>query len=126
MKLKPLGAAKPSTSSKASLLPPIIVQTKKEWNQISSYGKPDECYSCPFSPFSGGFVPDWVGHNPRAAVLLPFPTKDDINYKTPFSGDMGNYIIRTYFSPIGLSRDDLIVSYLLRCKPPWDRPIGLK
>ena len=118
MKLKTL---KPVEAKlKLSSLPPIIVKTKGAWEKIDR-GKPDECASCPFSPYSGGFVPDWVGTDPKAAILLPFPTKDDINYKTPFSGDMGNYILRTYFAPIGLSRENLIISYLLRCKPPWDK-----
>lgn len=104
-----------------SILPPLIVRTNKPWASSGLGGKPDECFSCPFNRYSSGFVGDWVGRNPKAAVLLPFPTKDDVLYKSPFSGDMGNYILRTYFRPIGLAKDDLIISYLLRCKPPWDK-----
>lgn len=104
----------------ATTLPPLIVGTRKPWASPGIGKKPNDCNVCPFSYTSVGFVPDWVGNDVRAAVILPVPTKDDINARVPFSGDMGSYVLRTYFSPIGLSKENLIISYLLRCKPPWN------
>ena len=101
-------------------LPPILVATNKEWHSPGVGEKPSECQTCPFSLRSKGFVGDFVGSNPKVALLLSFPHNADILERMPLKGDWWNYILREFLYPSGFKKENLLVSYVLRCKPPWN------
>lgn len=102
-------------------LPPIIVGTRKPWASPGIAGKPGECASCAFTLQSSGFCPDWRGSHPKLALLFTSPSADEVTEREPLKSDMGGYIFRHFLAPFGLTKDDLIVSHVLRCKAPWDR-----
>jgi hypothetical protein len=117
VKLKSLGKA-----SDEKKLPPILVASRRPQVHAGIGEKPDACLSCPWTPYSKGFVPDTLfGGVPRLALVFAFPTKDDITEREGLSGDMGGYILRNYVYPFGFKKAELLVSYVLRCLPPWSR-----
>lgn len=104
-----------------SELPPILVSTRDPIEKAGIGEKPSNCLSCAWTPYSRGFVPDSKIENPKLALYFGFPTKDDTIYGAALSGDMGAYILRNYLNPAGFKKDEVLVSHVLRCQPPWSK-----
>lgn len=62
-----------------------------------------------------------MGANPLVAVMLPTPSADDLNFQRGLSGGMGWYVFKNFIEPAGFEYDNLIVSHVIRCKPPRDK-----
>lgn len=86
--------------------------------------KPDYCLNnCPRGRYGGvGFVPDWYGKNPKLSLVLVKPTKEETLERNPFSSGYSRFFFATVGKQLGLRRDDLVVSYVLRCSGSY--PIG--
>ena len=79
--------------------------------------KPEYCKTCPFAKHSTGFVRDYVPKDPKLAIVVRMPNKDEIVSGVPFSGRMGWKTFKDYFSPVGLKREDVLISQSIRCSP---------
>ncbi len=79
--------------------------------------KPPECASCPYAPKSTGFVPDQFPADPRFAVILKMPGKEELVNGVPMSGKAGRYWEREFLEPIGVKKSDLIIANVIRCYP---------
>src|SRR5579871_3100055 len=101
-------------------LPPILVASRAPWASSGVGSKPVECDTCLFNPYSYGFVPDFVGSNAKIAIMFSYHEKDDANEREAMASDMGKFILRTYVYPAGIKKDELLITYLLRCVPKWN------
>lgn len=64
------------------------------------------------------------------AIVLPFPSKTEVVNKTCLDSDMGYYILSNFIEPNGLTKDNLVISHVLRCSLPYKKgkalyPTGL-
>jgi len=82
-----------------------------------------ECGTCKFNPYSFGFVPDFKGADVKLAVMFPYPEKDDANQNEAAQSDMGKYILKNYVYKAGFKRENLFITYLLRCVPKWNKKL---
>jgi uracil-DNA glycosylase family 4 len=89
--------------------------------------KPTEiCGTCTFSKSSTGFCADWVPPNPKIAVVLKMPGKDELITGAPMTGKGGRYWFFEFFEKVGLTRQDVLLAYVLRCFPNDSSfPIGM-
>jgi len=86
--------------------------------------KPTYCGSnCPRAYQAPGFVADWVPENPRIAFLFEIPSKDDVTYCKPLAGGYGRFFWAAIGSKLGLKKEDVIFSHVLRCYT-WKYPPG--
>lgn len=102
-------------------LPRILVASRAPWASSGIGCKPIECDTCTFSPYSYGFVPDHYGEDAKLAIMLPYPDKEDANERSSLSSGMGAYISRRYLNPLGFTKKTLLISYVLRCVPKWNK-----
>lgn len=78
--------------------------------------KPKYCFSnCPLAYKSSGFVADYFPANPKIAVMLAKPSKDDAINCAATTGAFGEYLWREVFGKVGLNKDEVIVSHVVRC-----------
>lgn len=92
---------------------------------IGNQPKPPECSACAFSPESYSFVPDWVPVQPKIAILLDMPYGEDFVQACPLSGGRGSFFEYQLLRPIGLGREDVLVSHVIRCSPRFKKfPTG--
>jgi uracil-DNA glycosylase len=86
--------------------------------------KPELCKACPFAKSSTGFCGDFAPANPRIAVVLKMPGKEDLIWG-PMSGKAGRYWFREFMEPCGLTRETILFSSVIRCFPNGGEfPIG--
>lgn len=89
--------------------------------------KPAGCLACQFHQSGAGFVADHGPVNPRLALLLDYPSADDVMEQRPWSGRGGYAWIKQFLEPVGLRRDEVLISSILRCRPtgfPTKYPTG--
>lgn len=87
--------------------------------------KPHLCNLCAWAPFSHGFCPDWVPTTPKLALLLEGPGENEVLQRTPLSGRTGSFVFHSLLKPLGLTRDDVLISNTIRCrKEDNDYPEG--
>jgi uracil-DNA glycosylase len=53
--------------------------------------KPPQCSSCPFKKGSTGFVKDFCPKDPKIAVMLKMPGREELVNGSPMSGKAGRY-----------------------------------
>ena len=87
--------------------------------------KPDFCYDhCPRAFSQGvGFVPDFIGSNPKIGILLDKPTKDEATNRQAFTSGYSRFFFSTVGKELGISKENLIVSHVLRCAS-FEYPTG--
>lgn len=105
----------------ANQLPKIIIpgNKPKEWTSSGVTQKPPYCNaSCRFAKTGSGFVPDTYGKDAKVVLLFPYPSSDDLMEQRGLSGKMGWWIFKSFIEPAGFFWENVIVSHLLRCKPP--------
>lgn len=91
-----------------------------EFNVINN--KPEYCVnSCRLASQSYGFVRDWIGKDPKLAVLGIVPTSGELGQGI-WESDMFYYLLKTYFEPQGLTKENLVLSNVLRCQPKDKEP----
>ncbi len=112
-------------------LPPIPVISTKTWESPGINVKPPLCQFCKFSFKGRGFVPDYVGSDPKLALMFPFPLKDEVIEREALKSNAGWYYLKNFVEPFGYGKQNLIISHVLRCGVPWsgrkkdyDYPIG--
>jgi len=97
----------------------LVVATSKPWRAQGIGAKPPSCSLCPCCPKTHGFIYDYVGRDPKLAVVFPSPSKDEVNERTPLAGNMGWWFLKHFIEPLGYTKENLVISYVLRCKQPW-------
>lgn len=104
------------------MLKPLLTSrlVKTEFNIVNN--KPEYCAnSCRLSSQSYGFVRDWIGKEPKLAVLGIIPTSGEL-IQGIWESDMFYYLLNTYFEPAGLTKENLVLSNVLRCQPKDKEP----
>lgn len=85
-----------------------------------------DCTRCPLADERSGVV---VGTGPEHARLLLLggaPGRTEELLGLPFAGAAGN-VVDTALAEVGLSRDDVALTTVVKCRPPADRtPVGLE
>lgn len=109
---------KPLTKSSKSL-PPVLNEGEWESSGIMQ-DRPANCRSCRFSYKSVGFTPTWVGADPKIGIVFPHPDSEEVVAQVALQSVRGAHFLRENIEPLGYTKDNLIVSYVLRCLPPWD------
>lgn len=91
--------------------------SKKQTEFSVINNKPEYCAQCCrlFSQ-SYGYVRDWLGKEPKLAVLGIIPTSSELAQGI-WESDMFYYLLKTYFEPQGLTKENLVLSNVLRCQP---------
>ena len=108
----------------AKSLPPLIVPGHKKeegWHSPGVRKKPAFCKQCKYQNVGFGFCPDVYSSKNRVALIFSSPSSDDINAQHGLAGKMGFYTFKTFIEPAGFTKDDLLVSHVIRCKPPYDK-----
>lgn len=80
--------------------------------------KPSQCSQCAYRTVGAGFCPDWVPPRPRLAFLLEAPGENEILQRAPLVGKAGKLWESRLLRPLGLTRDDCLISNVARCRPP--------
>lgn len=105
-------------------LPPPQLPVVKSHTGVQS--KPTYCYqSCPRAYNSAGFVPDFIPENPKLAVMISHPGKDDAVNCRPLSGGMGRFFWAAIGKNVGLKKDDVAILSAVRCYT-WKYPVGVE
>jgi len=79
--------------------------------------QPDTCKLCPGSKICTGFAADYVPPNPKIAVMLKMPGRDEIIEGTPMVGPAGRLWEQKILHKTGLKRGDILISNAIRCLP---------
>lgn len=94
--------------------------------------KPVTCGLCPFKYSSTGFVPDYDESLVQLALptlfscVLRMPNKDDIVSGLPMSGRGGKYWEKEFLLPLGIRREQIIITNVIRCYPKsGEFPVGV-
>lgn len=105
----------------------VLGQPEQPMDTTASPGaakKPDWCFNnCPRATIGSGFVPDWVPEKPKIAFFFSHPAKDDVGEREPLRGGMGRYFWASVGRATGLTKEDVILSNVLRCYT-WQYPVG--
>jgi hypothetical protein len=83
--------------------------------------RPPNCKQCRWSYKSTGFVPTYVGPDPKIAVVMTSPDSEEVVEREALNSARGRSFLHTFIEPYGLTKENLIVSYCLACLGPWDR-----
>jgi uracil-DNA glycosylase len=76
------------------------------------------CTSCPLHTTRTIGVPAWVGKDyDGLAIMCEAPGGDEDLRGTPLVGRMGE-LLDSYLEAVGMSREQLLLMYRIRCKPP--------
>jgi DNA polymerase len=85
-----------------------------------------QCQRCPLGDDRTNAVLDSGSANARILLLGGAPGRSEDLTGQPFSGASGNVVTRA-LAAVGLDRDDVLLSNVVRCRPPDDRaPVGLE
>jgi hypothetical protein len=79
--------------------------------------KPTSCSGCAFIKGSSGFCADWTPPNPKLAIVLRAASKDEVINGQMMSGKGGRFWFYEFFEKAGLTRQDVLISKVLRCNP---------
>jgi hypothetical protein len=82
--------------------------------------RPSQCRDCRWGYKTSGFVPPFVGSDPKIAFVLPQPDSQEIISREALDSDRGRHFLRTYCEPYGLEKENLVVKYVLACLSPFD------
>jgi hypothetical protein len=96
----------------------LITSLNKKQTEFSVINnKPGYCNNCcRLSTQSYGFVRDWLGKQPLLAVLGIIPTSGELANGI-WESEMFFYLLKTFFEPLGLTKENLVLSNVLRCQP---------
>jgi hypothetical protein len=83
--------------------------------------RPSQCSQCRWSYKTSGFVPPFVGSDPKIAFVFPQPDSQEIISREALDSDRGRRFIHEYCEPYGLTKENLVVKYVLGCLSPWDK-----
>lgn len=76
------------------------------------------CTICPLHKTRVVGAPAWVGDNYDGFAIMGEAPEDDLSGK-PFMGRT-RALLDSYLSAVGLSRDDVMLLNMLRCRPPYN------
>ena len=79
--------------------------------------KPDYCHQCcRLSHESYGYVRDWYGNEPKIGIIGVVPSSRELG-EGAWESFWYLEFLHQFFEPLGLTKENLILSYTLRCKP---------
>jgi hypothetical protein len=85
--------------------------------------RPDHCKVCPLK--STGHVADTRPPEAKAVFVFRSVGRDDLVYGEPMTGKGGRMWEHKFLHPVGLTRQNVIISNVLRCFPPGgETPTG--
>jgi DNA polymerase len=88
--------------------------------QLLLAGKIRACTLCPLHKTRTLAVPAWVGPRYRGlAIICEAPGRDEDISGRPLVGRAGQ-LLDTYLEAVGLSRDELMLTNRVRCRPPYN------
>jgi hypothetical protein len=83
--------------------------------------RPPNCRQCRWGYKTSGFVPTFIGSDPKLALVFTSPDSEEVNEQKALESTRGRRFIHTFLEPYGLTRENLVVSYVLACLAPWDK-----
>lgn len=83
--------------------------------------RPTNCGLCRFSYKSVGFTATFVGKTPKIGLVFPHPDSEEVVAQEALESSRGRHFTHTYLEPFGLTKEDLVISYCIRCLPPWSK-----
>jgi len=87
--------------------------------------KPEYCKNnCPRAYKASGFVADYVPAHPKIAFMFELPGKDDVTQCKPMAGGFGRYFWAVIGHRLGIKKEDVIFSHVLRCYSYGNYPTG--
>lgn len=86
--------------------------------------KPEECQLCPGNKICTGFVPDFSPPNPKIAVVLKMPSREEVTVGQPMVGPTGKYWDSHILRKAGLNRSEVLITNSIRCFPGNHFPVG--
>jgi len=93
---------------------------KNEFNVINP--KPEYCgQCCRLANESYGYVRDWYGKEPRVAIMGVVPASRELA-QGAWASEWFVEFLNTFFTPVGLTKENLILTYVLRCSPKYKEP----
>lgn len=94
------------------------MENKLGWASPGVRIKPPGCQLCPFAVKGSGFCGDYVPADPKVALLLDYPSTEDIVEQVPFESKASGVWLSKLIRPLGRRREDLLVAHTIRCHPP--------
>ncbi len=82
------------------------------------FQKPQGCASCGYRTTGSGFVPTFVGVDPRVAFLLEAPGQEEAYERELMSGAAGKWFLKRFIEPLGYTRSNCIFASVIGCRPP--------
>jgi hypothetical protein len=79
--------------------------------------KGEGCSGCPYKGIGVGNCLDWVGSDPKIAVMLEAPGETEIEEGVPLSGKAGQLWCHWLLESNGYTRENCVVCNTLRCRP---------
>lgn len=88
-------------------------------SRLIHIGQPPKAPECTSCGYTVGFSTCFDSFPPGAkfTILLDAPSGDDILYGRPLSGKRGDFLEWRLLKPLGLTKADVAVSHVIRCKP---------
>jgi len=113
----------PNRSTKEIPKGKVALSDPSDWDSLVHISagvgaKPQPCRNCVSGYTGQGFCPDSKGTNVKIALLCDHPGAADVVNNAGLTGK-GGEIFWTKVAPyVGLTRDDFLISNVLRCRPP--------
>ena len=102
-------------------LPPVIKSDQQPWVSSGVSGKPSGCQACKYSTIGSGFCGDDNPKGKKLMILCSSPTKGEIFEQMAWAGPQGWAYTRMFLDTAGIPRNEVFVSHVIRCRPPFKR-----
>lgn len=111
MPLKPLGKQ----------LPPVLDPNLPWQSPGIVRDRPTACGLCRYHYKSVGFTSTFVGKTPKIGIVFPHPDSEEVVSREALDSARGRRFLHENIEPLGLTKEDLVISYVIRCLPPWSK-----
>ena len=115
----------PPLKKKTSLVSLAPQPKAADWISPGVVAKPDACRACKYSLIGAGFCGDDSPVGKKMAVLCSAPTKGEILEQVPWWGAQGWVYTKFFLDSAGIPRNEVMISHVLRCRPPFKRVGGV-
>ena len=114
---------KPLTKKPPAALPPLLPKepATPDWRSAGVAEKPPGCDACKYSRIGAGFCGDDSPVGKKLAIICSAPTKGEILEQIPWHGAQGWIYTRLFLDGAGIPRNEVLISHVLRCRPPFKR-----
>jgi hypothetical protein len=104
--------------------PPPLIKIpvdKKDWASPGVAEKPSGCNACTYALIGAGFCGDDNPEGKKMLLLCAAATKGEILEQRAWSGAQGWAYTRMFLDSADIPRNEVMVSHVLRCRPPFRR-----